>query len=48
LTQIFSVSDLNSRIKDRLEADPRLRDLWARGELSNVTNHRSGHRYFNP
>ncbi len=46
MTQIFSVSDLNSRIKDRLEADPRLRDLWARGELSNVTNHRSGHRYF--
>ncbi len=24
----------------------RLHDLWAKGELSNVTNHRSGHRYF--
>jgi exodeoxyribonuclease VII large subunit len=46
LTQIFSVSELNGRIKDRLEADPRLHDLWARGELSNVTNHRSGHSYF--
>jgi exodeoxyribonuclease VII large subunit len=37
---------LNERIRDRLENDPRLHDLWARGEISNVVNHRSGHRYF--
>jgi exodeoxyribonuclease VII large subunit len=46
LTQIFTVSELNERIKDRVETDIRLHDLWTRGELSNVVNHRSGHRYF--
>jgi exodeoxyribonuclease VII large subunit len=46
LTQIFTVTDLNERIKDRLENDPRLHDLWAAGEVSNYVNHRSGHRYF--
>ncbi len=46
MTQIFTVTDLNERIKDRLENDARLHDLWARGEISNYVNHRSGHRYF--
>lgn len=46
MTQIFTVTDLNERIKDRLENDPRLHDLWARGEVSNYVHHRSGHRYF--
>jgi len=46
LNRIFNVSELNSRIRDRLTTDHRLCDLWARGELSNVVNHRSGHRYF--
>jgi exodeoxyribonuclease VII large subunit len=46
LTQIFTVSELNQRIKDRLDSDPRLHDLWASGEVSNLINHRSGHRYF--
>lgn len=46
MTQIFTVSELNQRIKDRLDADPRLHDLWASGEVSNLINHRSGHRYF--
>ena len=46
MTQIFTVTDLNQRISDRLENDPRLHDLWARGEVSNYLHHRSGHRYF--
>ena len=46
VTRIFTVSELNERIKDRVETDIRLHDLWARGETSNVVNHRSGHRYF--
>ncbi len=46
LNRIFTVTELNARIRDRLETDVRLHDLWAKGELSNVTNHRSGHRYF--
>jgi exodeoxyribonuclease VII large subunit len=44
--QIFTITELTLRIRDRLESDLRLRDLWAQGELSNVVNHRSGHRYF--
>jgi exodeoxyribonuclease VII large subunit len=46
VTRIFTVTELNERIMDRLENDPRLQDLWARGELSNFVYHRSGHRYF--
>ena len=46
MTRIFTVTDLNERIKDRLENDPRLHDLWAQGEVSNFVHHRSGHRYF--
>lgn len=46
MTQIFTVTELNQRIADRLENDPRLHDLWARGEVSNYVHHRSGHRYF--
>ena len=46
LNRVFTVTELNERIRDRLETDVRLHDLWAKGELSNVTNHRSGHKYF--
>ncbi len=46
MNRIFSVSELNQRIRERLTSDLRLSNLWARGELSNVVNHRSGHRYF--
>lgn len=46
MTQIFTVTELNERIKDRLENDPRLHNLWAKGEVSNFVYHRSGHRYF--
>ena len=46
MNRVFNVSELNSRIKERLTSDSRLSDLWARGELSNAVNHRSGHRYF--
>ncbi|HQN31468.1 MAG TPA: exodeoxyribonuclease VII large subunit, partial [Methanothrix soehngenii] len=46
LTQIFTVTNLNERIRERLENDPRLHDLWAQGEVSNFVHHRSGHMYF--
>ena len=29
-----------------MESDLHLRDIWTQGELSNVVNHGSGHRYF--
>ncbi len=46
LNRVFTVTELNERIRDRLETDIRLHDLWAKGELSDVKNHLSGHKYF--
>ena len=46
MVHTYSVSELCTRIQDRLAGDVRLRDIWTRGELSNVVNHSSGHRYF--
>lgn len=46
MSQIFTVTNLNERIKERLENDPRLHDFWAQGEVSNFVHHRSGHMYF--
>lgn len=41
---VLSVSDLNRDIKQCLESEFPL--IWVKGELSNFTNHRSGHWYF--
>ncbi|QRG69799.1 exodeoxyribonuclease VII large subunit [Brevibacillus choshinensis] len=46
IQNILSVSDLNRYIKMVLEKDPRLQDVWVRGEISNFTHHSSGHMYF--
>lgn len=44
--QVLSIKDLTRYIKGRLENDPRLSDVWVRGEISNFTRHSSGHMYF--
>ncbi|MFY0543254.1 exodeoxyribonuclease VII large subunit [Brevibacillus sp. H7] len=44
--QVWSVSELNRCIKQVLEQDDRLSDVWVRGEISNFTHHSSGHMYF--
>jgi exodeoxyribonuclease VII large subunit len=44
--QVLSIKDLTRYIKGRLENDPRLADVWVRGEISNFTRHSSGHMYF--
>lgn len=44
--KIFSISELTSHIKDRLEGDSVLSDLYVRGEISNFSDHSSGHAYF--
>ncbi len=44
--QVWSVSELNRCIKQVLEQDNRLSDVWVRGEISNFTHHSSGHMYF--
>lgn len=43
---IFSVSDLNNYIKNIFESNRTLASITVRGEISNFTNHRSGHLYF--
>lgn len=43
---IWSVYQLTLQIKNRLEDDPTLRNVWIRGELSNFKHHSRGHMYF--
>jgi exodeoxyribonuclease VII large subunit len=41
-----SVSELTYLIRQRLEGDPQLRGAIVKGEISNLTQHGSGHVYF--
>ena len=45
-TDTFSVSGLNEYIKNLFETNRTLSSVSVRGEISNFTNHRSGHLYF--
>ncbi|MFC5701048.1 exodeoxyribonuclease VII large subunit [Cohnella faecalis] len=45
-TRVLSIRDVNRYIKMKLEGDPKLQDIWLRGEISNFTRHSSGHMYF--
>ena len=45
-SEIFSVSTLNEYIKNLFENNRTLGSITVRGEISNFTNHRSGHLYF--
>lgn len=42
----LSVAELTRRVRQTLEGSPELRDLWIRGETSNVRLAASGHLYF--
>lgn len=42
----LTVGQLNEYIRMLIEGNPVLNRVWVKGELSNVTNHRSGHVYF--
>jgi len=44
--QIWSVANLTRYIRQTLETDYRLQDLWVEGEASNVSLPSSGHLYF--
>lgn len=44
--RVWSISDLTLYIKERLETDPVLREVWVRGEISNFKHHSRGHMYF--
>jgi len=43
---ILSVSELTHYLRQLLEADQVLQDIWVRGEISNFSQPRSGHLYF--
>ena len=45
-TQVFPVSHLTSYIRDLLEKDANLLDIWVTGEVSNLARPGSGHSYF--
>jgi len=44
--KVFSVQEINRYIKDLIESDWKLQDVWVRGEISNFTHHSRGHMYF--
>ena len=43
---VYSVSQVSSHIKESLESDPLLMDLWVVGEVSGLRNSSAGHTYF--
>ena len=43
---IMTVTALNSYLRELLESDIVLQDIWVRGEISNFSRPRSGHLYF--
>jgi exodeoxyribonuclease VII large subunit len=45
-SRVWSVTDLNRHIRQLLESEYRLQDLWVAGEVSNVSHPASGHLYF--
>lgn len=44
--KVFSVSDINTHVKNILEDDYVLRNAYIKGEISNFKHHSSGHLYF--
>jgi len=43
---LWSVSELTRYLRDLLESDEILQDVWVRGEISNLARPSSGHLYF--
>jgi len=46
MTETFTVWQLTTHIRDLLDLDPELQDIWVEGEASNLTRASSGHLYF--
>jgi len=44
--RIYTVSGISKHIKNLIEHNPDLVDIWVRGEVSNFKKHGSGHIYF--
>jgi exodeoxyribonuclease VII large subunit len=46
MTETYTVLQLTTHIRDLLDLDPVLQDVWVEGEISNFTRASSGHLYF--
>lgn len=46
LPATYQVSEINRYIRDLMEGDNVLQDLWVKGEVSNLSKPKSGHLYF--
>ena len=44
--QVYSVSSITTYLRELLETDPHLADIWVSGEVSNLTRSTAGHLYF--
>lgn len=44
--QAYSVTEITTTVREALESDGRLQDVWVSGEVSNMTRASSGHWYF--
>jgi exodeoxyribonuclease VII large subunit len=42
----YTVSEINVYVRDLIESDRVLQDLWVQGEVSNLSRPKSGHMYF--
>ncbi len=46
MLEAFPVSGLTGYLKERIESDPWLSDIWVEGEVSNLSRSSAGHSYF--
>ena len=46
VTRTWTVSEVNRYLRETIEGDYRLQDLWVAGEVSNLSRPASGHLYF--
>jgi exodeoxyribonuclease VII large subunit len=44
--QVYSVSNITTYLRELLETDAHLADIWVSGEVSNLTRSTAGHLYF--
>jgi exodeoxyribonuclease VII large subunit len=46
MSEVYSVSQVTAYLRELLETNPHLADLWISGEVSNLTRSPAGHVYF--
>ena len=46
MMEVYSVGQVATYVRELLETDVHLADLWVEGEVSNLTRSAAGHTYF--